>query len=123
MSTKNNSNAFKRFTSFCVSIMQKYLPDPYIFCALLTFIVFIGTMVFTKQTPMAIIGHWTKGAKILTRSLYILCLINFHSIYRDNGIYKTNTNGDHRSLDKGILVFTSILYANGIGISNWTHNG
>ena len=61
MSTKNNSNAFKRFTSFCVSVMQKYLPDPYIFCALLTFIVFIGTMVFTKQTPMAIIGHWTKG--------------------------------------------------------------
>ena len=61
MSTKANSNAFKRFTSFCVSIMQKYLPDPYIFCALLTFIVFVGTMVFTKQTPMAIIGHWTKG--------------------------------------------------------------
>lgn len=58
---KSNQGLFKRFTSLCVSVMQKYLPDPYIFCALLTFIVFIGTMVFTKQSPMRIIGHWTNG--------------------------------------------------------------
>ena len=82
MSTKNNSNAFKRFTSFCVSIMQKYLPDPYIFCALLTFIVFIGTMVFTKQTPMAIIGHWTKGFwSLLAFSMQMaLVLVTGHTI-------------------------------------------
>ncbi len=58
---KNSQGLFKRFTSLCVSVMQKYLPDPYIFCALLTFIVFLGTMVFTKQSPIRIIGHWTNG--------------------------------------------------------------
>ena len=58
---KSSQGLFKRFTSLCVSVMQKYLPDPYIFCALLTFIVFIGTMIFTKQSPMRIIGHWTNG--------------------------------------------------------------
>lgn len=58
---KKKQGLFKRFTSLCVSVMQKYLPDPYIFCALLTFIVFIGTMIFTKQSPMRIIGHWTNG--------------------------------------------------------------
>ncbi|WP_410209034.1 short-chain fatty acid transporter [Fusobacterium sp.] len=52
---------FKRFTTFCVTLMQKYLPDPFIFCAILTFIVFIGSMVFTKQTPLQIIGHWSGG--------------------------------------------------------------
>ncbi len=52
---------FKRFTTFCVTIMQKYLPDPYIFCAMLTFIVFIGSMVLTKQSPLQIIGHWSGG--------------------------------------------------------------
>ena len=41
--------------------MQKYLPDPYIFCAMLTFIVFIGSMVLTKQSPLQIIGHWSGG--------------------------------------------------------------
>lgn len=61
MSTKNNTNAFKRFTSVCVAVMQKYLPDPYIFCALLTFIVCAGTIIFTKQSPIAVIGHWTNG--------------------------------------------------------------
>lgn len=58
---KEKQGLFKRFTTFCVTIMQKYLPDPYIFCAVLTFIVFIGSMVLTKQTPLAIIGHWSKG--------------------------------------------------------------
>ncbi|WP_291259859.1 short-chain fatty acid transporter [Fusobacterium sp.] len=59
--TKNSQGLFKRFTSLCVSVMQKYLPDPYIFCAMLTFTVFIGAMVLTKQSPMRIIGHWTNG--------------------------------------------------------------
>lgn len=58
---KKNTSLFKRFTSLCVSIMQKYLPDPYIFCAVLTFIVFLGAMIFTKQSPLRIIGHWTNG--------------------------------------------------------------
>lgn len=58
---KTKQGLFKRFTSLCVSVMQKYLPDPYIFCAILTFIVFLGTMIFTKQSPMRIIGHWTNG--------------------------------------------------------------
>lgn len=58
---QTKQGAFKRFTSFCVSLMQKYLPDPYIFCAMLTFIVFVGAVVFTKQSPMRVIGHWTNG--------------------------------------------------------------
>ena len=58
---KEKQGLFKRFTTFCVTLMQKYLPDPFIFCAILTFIVFIGSMVFTKQTPLEIIGHWSGG--------------------------------------------------------------
>ena len=61
--TNQNSNqgVFKKFTSLSVSLMQKYLPDPYIFCAGLTFLVFLGTLIFTRQSPMRIIGHWTNG--------------------------------------------------------------
>ena len=58
---KEKQGLFKRFTTFCVTLMQKYLPDPFIFCAILTFIVFIGSMVFTRQTPLEIIGHWSGG--------------------------------------------------------------
>lgn len=35
--------------------MQKYLPDPFIFCAILTFLVFLGSLTFTKQSPLDII--------------------------------------------------------------------
>lgn len=52
---------FKKFTSVCVAIMQKWLPDPYIFCAVLTIIVFLGCLFITKEAPMQIIGHWSKG--------------------------------------------------------------
>ena len=46
---QTKQGAFKRFTSFCVSLMQKYLPDPYIFCAMLTFIVFAGAVRWLKS--------------------------------------------------------------------------
>lgn len=79
---KSSQGLFKRFTSLCVSVMQKYLPDPYIFCALLTFIVFIGTMVFTKQSPMRIIGHWTNGFwSLLSFSMQMaLVLVTGHTM-------------------------------------------
>lgn len=83
MSNQNNKQGlFKRFTSLCVSVMQKYLPDPYIFCALLTFIVFVGTMVFTKQSPMRIIGHWTNGFwSLLSFSMQMaLVLVTGHTM-------------------------------------------
>ena len=63
---QTKQGAFKRFTSFCVSLMQKYLPDPYIFCAMLTFIVFAGAVIFTKQSPMRVIGHWDKWILVIT---------------------------------------------------------
>lgn len=79
---KSSQGLFKRFTSLCVSVMQKYLPDPYIFCALLTFIVFIGTMIFTKQSPMRIIGHWTNGFwSLLSFSMQMaLVLVTGHTM-------------------------------------------
>ncbi|MGL6063910.1 MAG: short-chain fatty acid transporter [Fusobacteriaceae bacterium] len=63
MNTKNNekSNLFQTFTQFCVSLMQKYLPDPFIFCVILTFIVFIAATFFTKQNPLEILKYWAGG--------------------------------------------------------------
>lgn len=52
---------FKRFTYGCVNLMQKYLPDPFIFCAILTFVVFIGSFVLTKQSFLDITKSWGKG--------------------------------------------------------------
>jgi short-chain fatty acids transporter len=52
---------FKKFTNGCVSIVQKYLPDPFIFAVILTFIVFILGIGLTGQGPMAMVVHWYTG--------------------------------------------------------------
>jgi len=52
---------FKRFTNSCVKLVQKYLPDPFIFCVVLTLVVFILGILLTRQTPLAMIVYWGKG--------------------------------------------------------------
>lgn len=52
---------FKKFTNGCVKLVQNYLPDPFLFCIILTFIIFLSGVIFTGQSPMAMILHWTGG--------------------------------------------------------------
>lgn len=58
---KENKGLFKKFTSLSVSLMQRWLPDPFIFCAVLTFVVFISSLLFTKLSIVDIIGYWSGG--------------------------------------------------------------
>ncbi len=52
---------FKKFTRGCVKLVQNYLPDPFLFAAILTIIVFLVGMGVTAQTPLAMINHWAGG--------------------------------------------------------------
>lgn len=52
---------FKKFTNWCVKVMQRYLPDPFIFAAILTFLVFILGLTLTGQGPVAMVKHWGNG--------------------------------------------------------------
>lgn len=53
---------FKRFTAGCVSLVQRYLPDPFIFCIILTVIVFVLAIPLTGQGASAMLSHWGNGA-------------------------------------------------------------
>ncbi len=52
------SNPFKKFTNGCVFVMNKYLPDAFIFAIVLTIITFIGGVALTNQSPFQMIMHW-----------------------------------------------------------------
>lgn len=52
---------FKKIANVCVAIMQKYLPDPFLFCIILTVAVFIAAMPLTGQGPLAVVRHWGDG--------------------------------------------------------------
>ena len=52
---------FKKFTNGCVTIVNKYLPDPFLFAVILTFIVVILGLIMTGQGPMTMVEHWAGG--------------------------------------------------------------
>ena len=81
-SVKERKGLFKRFTSMCVRVMERWLPDPFIFCALLTFIVFIGAIFLTKATPLEVVGFWANGFwSLLAFSMQMaLVLVTGHTL-------------------------------------------
>lgn len=52
---------FRKFTNGCVILVQRFLPDPFVFCILLTLIVFIFAMPLTGQDPLEMVSHWGTG--------------------------------------------------------------
>jgi short-chain fatty acids transporter len=52
---------FKKFTNGCVAVVNKYLPDPFLFAVILTFVVFVLGIIFTGQGPLAMVMHWSGG--------------------------------------------------------------
>lgn len=66
----------KKISKGCVSLVQKYLPDPFLFAAMLTFIVLILGMIFTAQGPIAMIKHWGNGFwKLLAFSMQMVLVL------------------------------------------------
>lgn len=52
---------FKKFTNGCVHLVNRYLPDPFIFCIILTIIVFIAAIPATGAPIMEIVNGWGMG--------------------------------------------------------------
>ncbi|MEW8956534.1 TIGR00366 family protein [Clostridium sp.] len=73
---------FKKFTNGCVNLVQKYLPDPFIFATILTFFVFVSGMIFTKQGPLSMVVHWSNGLwSLLAFSMQMaLVLVTGHTL-------------------------------------------
>lgn len=46
---------------FCVRIVQRWLPEPFIFAILLTFVAAVVAMPVCSQTPVEVLEHWGGG--------------------------------------------------------------
>ena len=73
---------FKKFTNGCVNIVQKYLPDPFLFAAILTLIVFLLGIFITGQGPLHMVLHWSGGFwNLLAFSMQMaLVLVTGHTL-------------------------------------------
>jgi short-chain fatty acids transporter len=52
---------FERLTRGSVKLVEKYLPDPFIFAVILTFIVVVASMIVTKTSPIGVVEAWYGG--------------------------------------------------------------
>jgi len=46
---------------FCVRLVQRWLPEPFIFAILLTFVAAVVSMPVCHQTPIEVVEHWGGG--------------------------------------------------------------
>ena len=77
-------------TRFFVIIVQRYLPDAYLFAVLLTFIAFGGALMLTGKSFMALIGMWGNGLYgILAFAMQmILILVTGHALASSKPVKK-----------------------------------
>lgn len=52
---------FNKITMASVRLVERWLPDPFIFVLLLTIVVFLAGMGVEAQSPLAMIRHWGDG--------------------------------------------------------------
>ena len=57
-SKEGEMSMFKRFTNGCVRVVNRWLPDPFLFAVILTIVVFIGAMIGTQQGPLELVWAW-----------------------------------------------------------------
>lgn len=53
---------FKKFTNGCVRVVNRWLPDAFLFAVILTIVVFLGAMLATGMGPVAMLGAWGNSS-------------------------------------------------------------
>lgn len=53
---------FRKFTNGCVHLVQRYLPDAFLFCIILTLIIFVAAIPVTGMSPFEVADAWGNGA-------------------------------------------------------------
>ncbi len=67
---------FKKFTNGCVKLVQRFLPDAFVFCIILTVIVFIAAMPVTGMNPVEVANAWGSGVwKLLEFSMQMALVL------------------------------------------------
>lgn len=59
-----------------VKLVDRYLPDPYIFVLLLTLLVFVAAMMVEQQSPLQLVTYWGQGFwALLSFSMQMLLVL------------------------------------------------
>ena len=80
---KESDVVFKKFTNGCVRVVNRWLPDAFLFAIILTLIVFVAAMCATGMDPVEVIAKWgdAKGGfwNLLAFSMQMALVLVFGS--------------------------------------------
>jgi short-chain fatty acids transporter len=65
----------KKISKFFVSLIEEYLPDPFLFAIALTAVVYILGILMAGNTPLEMIQHWGDGFWNLLAFAMQMCLV------------------------------------------------
>lgn len=86
----------KKFTNFCVKLVDKYLPDPFLFAIILTLVVYMAAIIFTQQTPLEILKYWGNFSNgfwgLLKFSMQTGCIVVFGSTLAKTQVFNKLIN-------------------------------
>ncbi len=79
---KKKDNLIDRLTRLCVELVQRFLPDPFIFCLFLTFLMFIASVFIADLSLDQALTNWNGGFwSLLTFSMQMALILVFgHSL-------------------------------------------
>jgi short-chain fatty acids transporter len=113
---------FRRLTHFFVALVQKYLPDPFLFAVILTFIVFIAGVLFTENGVIQMVQHWGGGFwNLLTFSMQmVLVLVTGHALANSAPVKKVlQAIASAAKTPAGAIMITCFVAA----IASWVNWG
>ncbi len=113
---------FRRLTHFFVALVQKYLPDPFLFAVILTFIVFLGGALLTDNSAYQMVQHWGGGFwNLLTFSMQmVLVLVTGHALANSAPVKKVlQTIASTAKTPAGAIMITVFVAA----IASWINWG
>lgn len=61
MSTKNNETVIQRLGHRLAAVVEEWMPNPFLFALILSYIVFVAGIVIEGVSPFAMISYWNDG--------------------------------------------------------------
>lgn len=102
----------KALVSFFNRVMQRYLPDPFLFVIILTFVVFGLGLIFTDSGPYQMVQHWGTGFwGLLTFSMQMVLVLVTGHVLASSRIFKKGLGalaGTAKSPGQAIIIVTVV---------------
>ncbi|MBQ9991709.1 MAG: short-chain fatty acid transporter [Lachnospiraceae bacterium] len=102
----------KKLSNGCVQLVNRFLPDPFLFCVILTILVFIGSMAVTGAGFVATVAGWGSGVwGLLAFSMQMALVLVLGNAFANAEIVKKiieKIAGIAKTPTQGIIVVTAI---------------